>query len=1384
MTLRFVLAPLAAMLLISCSTDEPAGEGCEPGLLKCVGADVAICTEDGSAFTLFKECGPAGECQAGLCVGGGEDGGGEGDSNEGEGETPDGDGGSPDGGDEGGDGGEGEEGDGGDDPGDGGEGEAVDGEGEGEGADGEGGGEGEGEGGPDEGGEGEGEGGDGGEGEGEGGGDDDRCDPDPECPGNQRCDPASGDCLEPFVCEGPEDCTGDRFCFRERCADPCDDEDDCVGARTCDRESGRCLEPALCIVPEDCDLGRECIAGRCTIVCGRDEDCPGLQSCDVPSRRCEEPARCQGDIDCERLRVCQGQVCSEPCVDDEACEGRQRCDRDTGRCVAPGVCQGDQDCPGATLCRAGECLVPGCESHSDCAGACVDARCVAAAPVQCADDGDCGGDLACEAVDACSQVTPCEGAGDCDASAPMCDRGRCVDCAVDGDCARAEVCEEGGCLLVLGCQADRDCPGARECEEERCVPAACEGDRVDRGASTNQLTDQAYTDFVLCDGDVDIYRFDLPANLGLSVVLRHDGEAGDLSLALQEAGPPPVPLVHSDGRFATERVGLDAAQGVRFINVVVRGAAGGDVDYSLELRLHGAQWCAPDRFEGLGSDDRQALGTAAGVGAYEHVVCPGDSDWFNVPVAAGTRLTVRATPAQGGAGSVRLTIHDEAGQQIEQGQAAGDGQRAQLDVDEGGRLGVRVRAADEDDRVAVTLQIEAEASPNAVDEACPGRPLQFDEAWPLPPTLPVRRVSSSCAPEGGADHLASFELESSAFVTARFEGPEPGSSLAILADCGVAESELACGFDLRAGLDRVLLEEGTYTLLATGPAGVRAAVRLTKEDACAGDGDCAGDLVCVGEICRDPCADDGDCQGRQTCDQGTGHCVEPVVCDGDLDCGGRRVCEHGECIIPECNVHLECADEAACVDRRCLDGEPGACADDDDCPGGLTCSDVQVCAQDGPCEEDDDCPAGAPLCNDDGGVCALCLEEGDCDNGEFCRLGECVYIGQCIGGDDDDCPGERTCGDDDRCDAAGGCRDDGQRDRARLTLRTYTGLVLCDDDMDRFILSVPPQRGAVVAVRHDAGIGDLALTLRNPATGAALATSDSKTGLELAGVATSPLQRDVEIQVTGRPAGVHVVYSLSLRPAEAGFCPPDALEGAQGNDVADNASPIAPGGHELELCTGEADHLSLTLSAGTRLTARLRPRVGVLDAVTAELLAPDGEVLASADGADPDALAADGALVVEADAVARGAHLIRLTHAGGEAPPVSLRVEVGADAAPDAADLACAAPEAITPGDPFTFPRTVQVRRVALSCGIGWGGDYVAAFDLNAPRLATVEVQGLANATAVAIAPACDSEEDEEAACGFAQEVPINGTALNAGTWYVLVESTDDPPPPILLTLQ
>ena len=1421
MTLRSLLLPLLAACLFACGSEESAGAGCEPGLLKCVGNDVAICTEDGGAFTLFKECGGGAACEAGICVGGAEAGdagagAGDGADEAGEGEAEGGDAGAGDGdgdapaeqvapgeegegeaeapGEEGGEG-ESETGDQGDGNAAGGEGEEAlnvppdeavgEGEGEGEGVEGVEGDEGAGE-----------------EGEGE---PPNRCPPDPPCPGAMRCDPGTGQCLEPFVCEGPEDCVGDRFCYQGRCSEPCDDEDDCVGARSCDRQTGRCLEPALCIVPEDCDLGRVCVQGRCIVECDGDADCPGLQACDGPTRRCVEPDRCEEDVDCDGLRICQGQVCEEPCVDDDQCEGRQRCDAQVGRCVAPAVCLADIDCPGQTLCRAGGCLVPECERHDQCGGACVDARCAAGAPVECEADGDCDGALRCAAVDACGQVRPCEGPQDCSGAAPLCDRGACVDCVVDRDCAPSEVCEAGGCLLVLGCQDDRDCPGDRACEEQRCQPVACEGDRVDRGASSADVTAQAYTDLVLCDGTTDVYRFDLPGNQGLSAVLRHDGEAGDLSLAFEEEGPPPVPLARSDGRLSTERVGVNAALGRRVIRVVVRGSAGANVSYSLELRTHDAQWCAPDRHEGLAGNDSQGVGAPAGIGQYPLVICPGESDWFTVPAAAGTRLTVRATPTDGqGAARVRLGVYDEAGQLLGQGQPAGGAQVTQVDVAAGGRLGVRVRGLDDDDRVAVTLEIEAEAAPGAAGLACPGEAIGFDEPWALPVTLPVRRVQSSCAPVGGADHVASFELQSTAFVTARFEGPEPGSSLAILAECEAPQSELACGFDLRSGLNRVYLEAGSYTLMATGPPGVRAAVRLTKEDACRGDEECGGAQVCVGELCRAPCGGDLDCDGDQTCEQGSGHCVEPEICDNDRDCGGRRVCEHGQCLVPDCEAHTDCGDDAApvCVDRLCVGNVPGACAGDGDCPGGLVCGEAEVCGQDGPCEGDGDCPGGAAVCEVDAGACVMCLGDQQCEAGEFCRTGECVYIGQCIGGGDEDCPGGRTCDDDtDRCVPAGGCRDDAIRNRARLTWRTYTGLVLCDDDTDRFSISVPPQRGATVAVRHPAGVGDLRLALRNPATGAVLATSDGPTGLELTGVAAAPLQRDLEIQITGRPRGVHVPYSLTLRTADADFCPPDALEGPGGNDTPDTATPTTPGAHELGLCPGESDHLTLPLSPGTRLTARLRPRGGDLAAltrqgITAEILAPDGQVLAAADAADPDALARDGALVVEADTTITGPHILRLVHTtppppAGEGLPLDLRLELGADASPDAAAVACTPQTAdpITPGQPLDFERTVQVRRVGLSCGVGWGGDYIASFTLNAPATATVQLQGDFNATAISIAESCvpvnDAEgaEAAEAACGFAQGTPINGVQLGAGTWYILVESTDDPPAPILLTL-
>jgi len=549
----------------------------------------------------------------------------------------------------------------------------------------------------------------------------------------------------------------------------------------------------------------------------------------------ERRQRCAADGDCDEGSVCDGLLCHLECALDDDCPGAQTCaDDGTGHCEEPAVCQAPEDCLGMRDCRwDGGCFLPDCEDNADCGGACVDRSCAAAPPAACEDEDDCPGLPVCAPVGACALDQPCGADGDCPDGSPYCvaAEGRCVGCRSDDDCAPVEACGGDRCRYVGGCEQDPDCPGDRVCNDlGDCEPAGgCEGDRFD-DAPGAVLERRTYGGLLLCDGTTDAYSVGLPAGEGLRAVLRHPPADGDLSLTLEDATPPLQQLAYSDQRHGVEVVGVEPAQQARDLNVVVRGRPGSSVAYSLTLERPEGDACAPDGLEGPFGNGDADHATPIGVGDHEHVLCPGDEDWFALDVQAGTHLTVRSQLPLPGS-PVALTLLGPAGQPPVEGAEDGGLLLAEVDVGQPGRHLVHVRTTQPATSQRLRLSVAASAAGGAEGLACEHPlPLVPGDVTMLPRALPVSRFAFSCVlimPGLNADHLLSFHLDQPATVT--LEVLRGAEAVAIRSDCDDVDSEEVCGLADDPDLQGMALGDGTWFVLVEGLAGQRPEVRLTLE---------------------------------------------------------------------------------------------------------------------------------------------------------------------------------------------------------------------------------------------------------------------------------------------------------------------------------------------------------------------------------------------------------------------------------------------------------------------------------------------------------------------------------------------------------------------------
>lgn len=577
----------------------------------------------------------------------------------------------------------------------------------------------------------------------------------------------------------------------------------------------------------------------------------------------------------------------------------------------------------------------------------------------------------------------------------------------------------------------------------------------------------------------------------------------------------------------------------------------------------------------------------------------------------------------------------------------------------------------------------------------------------------------------------------------------------------------------------------------------RACQNFACVDACGGDEDCVGGLICDLDtgLCGEPerCAEAGDClegrvcdagrcelpcpvlracAGRQVCDVNSGLCGEPPECGADGDCAGARVCEFGACIDAQCTVHTDCAD-GECIDRSCVLEPARACALDGDCPGSLRCSALGACVPDGPCEADAGCGVGGARCMVAAGSCRGCLSDGDCPTAARCHAGRCELAGSCAA--DAECPGTRWCRPPGVCVPAAGCADDRMEGGALpplLLARTYTRLTLCDGDEDRYRVEVPAGQWLRATVRHDPAAGDLSLAAL-AANGAVVASSDGLVGVESVVFEPAGEDRSVGLLVRGH-AGSSPEYSVELKTAPGEQCMPDGLEGPQGNDGPDRAQVIRPGRQRVWLCPGEVDWLAVDLVAGSRMVvvATRAPGAGA----TLEVLSPDGEPLAETVVDGEEARAA-----LERDR--SGRVMLRLTPADPR-QRVGIDLELTVSAAEQSQDLACLWPETVALGAPLIFEpwAWLPVRRFPFLCGRVGDVERVARFTLEQESRVDLRLSGAPDGASLALRQECADPLTDVACAAQAPTLAIDDLPLAAGTWAVIVRTTEGAAPTLEVT--
>lgn len=431
------------------------------------------------------------------------------------------------------------------------------------------------------------------------------------------------------------------------------------------------------------------IAAALPLACADDPDdckegCTGGTGGDV--------AECQGNLDCEPGFACLEGGCGN-CASDGHCFREERCDPASFLCVSRdgwgNECEGHQDCAVGRYCAQGLCLVHSmvtpCGGNGQCPEGMRCNRKVGAPPV-CEEDLGCAVDLDCSEGEVCNPGTArCELActpenqADVCAARESCIEGRCIECLSDEDCAAGLSCnvQAGLCAGLESCFTDRDCDAGLVCNRRIAIctepPPACSSDNdclqdercdvqtgrchvraclpdLDDPNGTQELAtplgNGERKNLVACEGEEKWYRFSLLEGDRISVVIDADFLTTD----------------GFDAQFRTED-GSVLQSSLHEIKTIVSQAGeyflrirtrSGRVHYALNVLISRGVPCKNDNLE---PNDTSPQAKALGQGAHQGlVICPGDVDWFVIPLPAGKGI--EASMAQAGGGNLELQLYD------------------------------------------------------------------------------------------------------------------------------------------------------------------------------------------------------------------------------------------------------------------------------------------------------------------------------------------------------------------------------------------------------------------------------------------------------------------------------------------------------------------------------------------------------------------------------------------------------------------------------------------------------------------------------------------------------------------------------------------------------
>jgi hypothetical protein len=273
----------------------------------------------------------------------------------------------------------------------------------------------------------------------------------------------------------------------------------------------------------------------------------------------------------------------------------------------------------------------------------------------------------------------------------------------------AETCADGldnDCDDALDCD-DSDCDGDTACTASECPDDGFEeNDNIDGAAA---ITAGMIDGLISCDGDDDFFSISLAAGDELIIDALFSAADGDVDLQLQDAEGRVIAA--STTVTDDESISLTIADaGTYYVRVLMyldEGTPG--AAYSLDVLVDGGEPtdCRDDGFED--NDTRADAAVVLGGTLDGLVVCPGDSDYFAIDLAAGDDLAITATFSDA-AGDVDLLLFNADGTVVGSAITVSDDETIDYTATRSGRYVVQAYLLGDDDVLGNTYELDLDVT--------------------------------------------------------------------------------------------------------------------------------------------------------------------------------------------------------------------------------------------------------------------------------------------------------------------------------------------------------------------------------------------------------------------------------------------------------------------------------------------------------------------------------------------------------------------------------------------------------------------------------------------------------------------------------------------------